>query len=285
MDPNDPLRKYIDIPGLTHSKRRKSVKKGLMTYQYNAGARTLGEGYFEALEGVQVKGKFIFREATSAEKTAVGRIIMQAAEGEFSQASKMRLLLNDLADAHEISKRGSIEVKTKIGFPFNQSYKETAVRQIELNTSFGKIKLDVRVELDDIDYGQMHRAFAPNIIHNMDSMHKTMVANKLKNDYGITDFSMIHDSFGTNFADMALMERVTKEVFLEMYEGKNFMRFLYDNFKKQGIGMKRFIRDEKGKKVKDGKGGFLTEDIPLSEVEDFGDFDFKDFEKLEYFFH
>jgi hypothetical protein len=49
--------------------------------------------------------------------------------------------------------------------------------------------------------------------------------------------------------------------------------------------MKRYVRTENGQKIKDGKGGFLIEDIPLEEVKDLGDYDFKDFEKLEYFFH
>ena len=282
----DPLKKYIDVSGLTHAKRRKSVKKGLMTSQYNAGPQTLGDGYFEALYDVQVKGKFIFREATSAEKLAVGRIMLQAAEKQFPQATKVRYLLNNFAEAHEIAGAKTIEVKTPLGFPFRQAYNKTETRQVELSLQGGaKMKLDVRVELEDVDYGKQNRAFAPNIIHSMDASHKSLVANRLYKKYGITDFSMIHDSFGAHYGNMDLLLKETRLAFLEMYEGKNFMRYLHDNFKEQGIKMKRFVRTEKGIKIKDGKGGFLTEDIPMSEIEDLGDYNFKDFEKLEYFFH
>ena len=282
----DPLKKYIDVPGLSHAKRRKSVKKGLMTAQYNAGPQTLGDGYFEALFDVQVKGKFIFREATSAERLAVGRVMLQAAEKQFPQATKVRHLLNNFAEAHEIAAAKTIEVKTPLGFPFRQAYNKTETRQVELSLQGGaKMKLDVRVELDDIDYGKQNRAFAPNIIHSMDASHKSLVANRLYKKYGITDFSMIHDSFGAHFGNMDLLLKETRLAFLEMYEGKNFMLYLFDNFKKQGVKMKRFVRNEKGIKIKDGKGGFLTEDIPMSEIEDFGDYNFEDFEKLEYFFH
>ena len=286
MASTDPLRKYIDVPGLTHAKRRKSVKKGLMTSQYNAGPQTLGDGYFEALESVKVNGKLIFKDATSAEKLAVGRIILKAAEKQFPQATNTRYLLNNFAEAHEISKAKAIEVKTPMGFPYRQSYAKTETRQIQLNLQGGQtMKLDVRVELDELDYGKQNRAFAPNIIHSMDATHKSLVANRLYQKYGIKDFSMIHDSFGAHFGNMDLLTKETRLAFLEMYEGKNFMRYLYDNFKEQGITMKRFVRSEKGMKVKDGKGGFLTEDIPLSEVEAMGDYDFQGFEKLEYFFH
>lgn len=287
MAATDPLKKYIDVPGLTHAKRRKSVKKGLMTSQYNAGPQTLGDGYFEALEGVQVNGKYIFKDATSAERLAVGRIMLQAAENQFPEATKVRYLLNNFAEAHEISGAKAIEVKTPLGFPFRQSYVKTETRQIELSMAGTKqkMKLDVRVELDELDYGKQNRAFAPNIIHAMDASHKSLVSNRLYQKYGITDFSMIHDSFGAHFGNMDLLLKETRLAFLEMYEGKNFMRYLFDEFKKNGITMKRFVRNEKGMKIKDGKGGFLTEDIPLSEIEALGDYDFKNFEKLEYFFH
>ena len=286
MDPNNPLKKYIDIPGLTHAKRRKSVKKGLMTSQYNAGARTLGDGYFDALDGVQVNGKYIFREASSADRLAVGRIMLNATEDAFPEATKVRLLLNNFAEAHEIAKVSSIEVKTPMGFPFRQSYKRVETQQIELRTSTGgRMKLNIQKELDDVDYAKQNRAFAPNIIHAMDATHKSLVVNELATKYGIKNFSMIHDSFGSSFGNMSLLQKATRSTFLDMYQGKNFMRFLADNFSDQGIKMKRYVRTEKGMKIKDGKGGFLIEDIPASEIDKLGDYDFKNFMELEYFFH
>jgi len=285
MDPSNPLKKYIDLPGLTHAKRRKSVKKGLMTSQYNAGARTLGESYFEALEDVQVNGSYIFREATSRDKIAVGRIILEASEQAYPEATKVRYLLNNFAEAHEIAGKEAIELKTPLGFPYRQSYKKTAVEQIELSTYKGeKLKLNVTVDLDEVDYSKQNRAFAPNIIHAMDATHKSLVVNKLQK-LGVDNFSMIHDSFGSNFGNMALLSKVTKESFLELYEKENFLEYLAKMFKDNGVKLQRFARDEKGRKIKDGKGGFLTEEIPVSEIQSLGDFKFSDFLELEYFFH
>jgi DNA-directed RNA polymerase len=286
MHSTNPLKKYIDVPGMTHAKRRKSVKKGLMTSQYNAGARTLGDGYFEALEGVEVNGKYIFKDAPTKDKLAVGRIMLNAAEEAFPEATKVRYLLNNFAEAHEIAKVSSIEVKTPMGFPFRQSYKKTATEQIELRTANGgRMKINAVVELDEIDYSKQNRAFAPNIIHAMDATHKSLVVNELASKYGVKNFSMIHDSFGTSFGNMSLLDKATRKTFLDMYDNKNFMEFLAENFKSQGVAMKRFVRNEKGKKVKDGKGKWLIEDIPMSEIKSLGDYDFRDFMELEYFFH
>ena len=145
---------------------------------------------------------------------------------------KVRYLLNNFAEAHEIAGAKTIEVKTPLGFPFRQAYNKTETRQVELSLQGGaKMKLDVRVELEDVDYGKQNRAFAPNIIHSMDASHKSLVANRLYKKYGITDFSMIHDSFGAHYGNMDLLLKETRLAFLEMYEGKNFMRYLHDNFK------------------------------------------------------
>ena len=262
MDPDNPLKKLIEIPDLTHAYRRKSVKKGLMTVQYNAGAKTIGESYVEALKGVNK----IIDDATSLEVKRLGKQIMDASEELFPEATKVRKLLNQMAEAHEIAGKGSIEVKTAMGFPFKQSYKKSTTRTVELVDSSGKVmKLEVKEWLDEIDFAKQNRAFAPNIIHMMDATHKSMVVEALKKA-GVKDFSMIHDSFGTHFGNMDLLLKETKKAFLEMYQGKNFMKFLADEFESQGVAMKRYVRNNKGMKVRGEDGEWLIEDIPLEEI-------------------
>ena len=277
----DRLKRLIEIPELSPAKRRKSVKKGLMTTQYNAGRKTIGESYFEALEGVDE----LLKTATSSEIRAIGKQIMDASEKLFPEATKVRKTLNAMAEAHEIAGKSAIEVKTGMGFPFRQSYQKSTTRQIELVDSSGKVmKIDVKVILDDIDFAKQNRAFAPNIIHMMDATHKSMVVEALKKA-GIRDFSMIHDSFGTNFGDMNLLLKETKKAFLEMYKGKNFVQFLAEEFESQGVAMKRYVRNSKGTKVRGDDGEWLIEDIPLGEISQQGTYNFEDFMELEYFFH
>ena len=281
MDDSNPLKKLIDIPELTHAQSRKSVKKGLMTVQYNAGAKTIGESYFEALSGVSK----IIDDATSLQVKRLGKEIMLASEELFPEATKVRHLLNQMAEAHEIAGKSAIEIKTSMGFPFKQSYKKTTTRTVELVDSSGKVmKLEVRVVLDEIDFAKQNRAFAPNVIHMMDATHKSLVVEALKKA-GIKDFSMIHDSFGTHFGNMDLLLVETKKAFLEMYKGKNFMNFLADEFESQGVAMKRYVRNSKGMKVRNAEGDWIIEDIPLGELNAQGSYNFEEFMNLEYFFH
>ena len=303
LDDNDPRKKYInqDWLQLPHTKRRKSVKKGLMTYQYNAGPATLGDSYFEALEAVLVNGKPIFKTAPKGDRLAIGRLVAQASDEVFPNSGNVKSLLNNFAEAHEIADKRVIEFSTELGFPFRQQYLKKGVRQLEIpDGTGGTMKLNLSVDLDEMDWSKQNRAFAPNIIHSMDATHKSMVVNKLKEKHGVETFSMIHDSFGSSAGHMKALNLATRETFQELYKGRVFMKELYDSFSKQGVPMKRFVRNETGQKVKytqntklvgkqerfarDGRV-WVIEPIPLEEVLDQGKFDFKDFNKLEYFFH
>lgn len=294
MSDDNPLKKYLHIPDLAHSKRRKSVKHATMLFSYNAGANTLGQRYFDALDGVKINGKYIFREASVSEKNAVGKLIYRSLEKEFPQVTKTRELIGNIAEAHQISGKNSIEWVNPVGFPFKQEYRIKGTKVVELpDGSGGVMKLTVSDTTDEVDWSKQYLGLAPNIIHSMDSAHKTLVTNRLKEKYGVRDFSNIHDSFATHAGNNTLMYEVTKEVFQEFYKDRNWLEELYNHFKKQGVPMLRYKRDANGRKIKKTIkklfGGteevFETEPIPLSEIRDLGDYDFEDFDKLQYFFH
>jgi DNA-directed RNA polymerase len=272
-----------------------------MTYQYNAGPATLGDTYFNALQGVKVDGKLIFDTASKGDRLAVGRLIAQASDEVFPNSGKVKAMLNNFAEAHEIAGAQSINMHTELGFPFRQQYKKRGVRTLSIpDGRGGKINLNLSVELDEIDWAKQNRAFAPNIIHAMDATHKSMVVNKLKEKYGVTNFSMIHDSFGSSAGHMKALNLVTRETFQELYKDRVFMKELYDTFSKQGIPMNRFVRTKTGAKmaykqgmklkgkqerfIRDGRA-WVIEPIPMKEVLEQGSFDFKKFNELEYFFH
>lgn len=255
--------------------------------QYNAGPQTLGDGYFEALAKVKVDGEYIFKNASKQDRLAVGRMLLETAEREFPEATKTRKLLNEFAEAHQIAGKADIEVDTDLGFPFRQQYLKQETRVVELREPDGSvIKLNVSVDTEEVDWSKQNRAFAPNIIHAMDATHKSLVSNTLREKHGVTDFSQIHDSFGTHHGNEALLKDVTLNEFQNLYKGRNFIEELSKTFQKQGVALQRYKRNENGTKIRDkATGEFEIEDIPYEEITSQGDYDFKNFSELEYFFH
>jgi len=58
---------------------------------------------------------------------------------------------------------------------------------------------------------------SPNFIHSLDAAAMTKTINKASK-LGITDFAMVHDSYGTHSSQMPLLSEVLREEFVNMYE-------------------------------------------------------------------
>ena len=341
------LSKYLDLPeGTPHSLRRKSVKHGLMTNQYNAGAPTLGKQYVDAAE----KGfKKLYASETDPVKKAewyraykafhaindgskegkriisrIGHQVKIATDIEFPAGLEVRRALGEFADMHKIADTAITVDNIPTGFPFRQQYKITRNRQTNLAIGNGKtINVTYQIELDIIKQVQQRTAFAPNYIHAMDAAHKSLTVNIAKKICGTNSYSMIHDSFGTHAGKSNCFLRATKLAMKHMYKDKNIFKEMMVSFRKQGIAMKKFIRNpdratpstlvsefktfdevpeylrEYYKQTRKGtwkyKGEVWTDPAsgklyPIREFTEadlpkLGDYDFKDLDDSEYFFH
>lgn len=71
-------------------------------------------------------------------------------------------------------------------------------------------------------------ACAPNIIHSMDGSH-LMLTVLAAADEGITDFALIHDSFGTHAGATEDFFRIIREAFVEMYEAYDPFEEIYQS--------------------------------------------------------
>ena len=68
-----------------------------------------------------------------------------------------------------------------------------------------------------IDVNESKKGIVPNMIHSRDGSHMMLtVLEMLKN--GISDFAMIHDSFGCHAADAERMNDIIWDVFDRIYE-------------------------------------------------------------------
>jgi DNA-directed RNA polymerase len=57
---------------------------------------------------------------------------------------------------------------------------------------------------------------SPNFIHSMDAAAMTKTINSSKRE-GISDFAMVHDSYGTHSSDMPRLSEILREEFVRMY--------------------------------------------------------------------
>jgi DNA-directed RNA polymerase len=89
----------------------------------------------------------------------------------------------------------------------------------------GRVDLTYYDETPNLDPKGMALAVAPNFVHSMDACLLRMAVMKGLGE-GITDFAMIHDSFGVHAHDMArFLSSCIKPAFVEMYQTDPLQEF------------------------------------------------------------
>lgn len=105
---------------------------------------------------------------------------------------------------------------TPVGFKARQEYFKTSAKRVD--TFFGsvRVRLTVTSDTDKMDTQKQANGISPNFVHSMDASHlmKTVLTCKEK---GITDFAMIHDSFGTHACNASVLAATLRETFVEQY--------------------------------------------------------------------
>jgi DNA-directed RNA polymerase len=62
----------------------------------------------------------------------------------------------------------------------------------------------------------MQSGIAPNFVHSLDAAHCMKTVNKCQ-EFGVQNFSMVHDSYGTLAADVGKLAYYLRETFIEQY--------------------------------------------------------------------
>lgn len=80
-----------------------------------------------------------------------------------------------------------------------------------------RVQLNIRTKPSErIDKDKARSAVAPNVIHSMDGAHLLLTVLNAKEE-GMTDFALIHDSFGTHAGNTQRFFEIIRESFVEMY--------------------------------------------------------------------
>lgn len=93
----------------------------------------------------------------------------------------------------------------------------------------------------------------PNFIHSMDGAHLVKTV-QLAISRGVTDFSVIHDSYGTHAADMPVLAACIREAFVNMY----------NSVKRSPITVA--LKNAEGEPVKNEKGKTVIARVPGEEI-------------------
>lgn len=205
---------------LSHGINRKLTKRCVMTLPY--GSKKFSMGKFirkdymmeyhpvefdvdEYKEAASFLGEFVWN--------AIGEVVVKAVEGmNYYQAV-----------CRAITRKKDCEVvrwTAPSGLPIVQTYFSTEFIQFRARQS-GNTRLKVLKEKERIDKLGHANGISPNVTHSCDASHLSNVTCAAY-DAGIRSFAMIHDDYGTTAAKTALLSRLIRTKFVELYESNPF---------------------------------------------------------------
>ena len=189
---------------------RSVVKRAVMTDPYGVtfyGIRRYckTEGHLDWVGKDQIAGAVM----------ELATFIDQALKGTLIEPNKGKAWLKVVADMFsEVGK--NVEWTTPCGFKVVHQYYEILTRR-SVAKLFDMKELHFGApDKETIDGSSVNLAISPNYIHSLDASHMWSTIKRMK-EAGITQYSMIHDSYGCPAPDVNLMRVYTNEEFHRMH--------------------------------------------------------------------
>lgn len=203
--------KTLATAWLAHGINRKVCKRPVMTLAYGSGQYGFGEQILE--DTVKDSPEFDGMRGQAARYLAahiweaVQKVVVAATEGmNFLKALARELAKDDLP----------VNWYTPLGLPVQQPY-----LKLTQHTYQARLGAKVRIRLyyqepdekESVDVNHQRNGIAPNFIHSLDSTHLMMTVNAA----GLTNYTTIHDSFGTSLGEARHLKQVIREQLYILY--------------------------------------------------------------------
>lgn len=213
---------------------RKITKRPVMVKPYSGTRTSCGTYVAEAVEeliadGVPLpwdkKDMWTFK-AYGADKVwqAIPHVVV-AADG----AMKWLMTVSRLVAKSQPDSR-RLEWTTPMGLPVHQSKFDVKTRTV--NTWFDGRIIQPRIanDTDKLDPRQMASSVPPSFIHSLDAAHLQSTISRAA-EAGLTDFAVVHDSFGVHACDVDKFSRIIREAFVDLYQNHDVLgAFLAENY-------------------------------------------------------
>ena len=118
---------------------------------------------------------------------------------------------------------------TPTGLLVRQSYNNKKKQRVHTHLGGSIVRLNYHEPISNsVDTRKAVSGSSPNLVHSLDAAALTETVVRCLKD-GVTDFAMVHDSYGTHCTNMPLLNQRLREAFVDMYKQNDILQNLYDN--------------------------------------------------------
>jgi len=190
---------------------RKTVKRAVMTTPYGVTDKGIRD---QLIADGMIPAADIGGVATGILADYMTSKIVEALTGTVSSARGIMSWLQNTAE--RLARAGlPFDWTTPSGSRVRQAYHASTVQKL-CGCLAGEVSLQITNPNGGLLARKQSAGSAPNYIHSFDAAHLTMTVNACAYA-GITNFAMIHDSYGTHAADTTRMGVELRRLFVDIY--------------------------------------------------------------------
>lgn len=140
---------------------------------------------------------------------AIGRVVVAA-----------RQAMDWLMDAARVAAKDGLPVRwvTPSGLPVVQAYMEKDGERLDFSVAGRRYQLVLQVTGSKLNTRKQASGISPNFVHSLDAAHMQRTVCYCV-DQGLSDFAMIHDSYGAHACDAPELSYQLRKAFVDQYEG------------------------------------------------------------------
>ena len=206
---------------------RKLTKRPVMIVPYN-GTRFSCRDYIEqAIKEKVEKGVHAPFDTFDA-SLYLSNHVWDSISVVISSARKVMDFVGDIGKAYA-EKKIPMEWMTPLNFLVVQDYPDLNKRRIKTWIDGGIVTLVYRDPIENtVSKKDTVKAAAPNFIHSLDASALMRTVNTCV-DHGISQFAMVHDSYGAHSPELPRMQEILRHEFYAMYEENDVLDDLRDH--------------------------------------------------------
>lgn len=118
------------------------------------------------------------------------------------------------------------------GLEVTQSYHKRAAKRISTVLNGTAFTPTIRDGIVGVNLRQQINGVVPNVVHSWDAAHLIYTVDAAVKEK-VTDFAMVHDSFGTHASDMPVMSECIREAFIALHTGESLLQILKDEWQER----------------------------------------------------
>jgi DNA-directed RNA polymerase len=196
---------------------RSLTKRPVMIVPYSGTIHACRTYIDEAIRDRIEKGDpDIFGDDLFNASTYLSKHVWSAINGVIQSARQVMDYIKDVGAVYAEHNR-HMEWITPTNWLVMQNYNEVDKKRIWTHINGSTVQLIFNKDRDnEVSKRRTASGASPNFIHSMDAAAMTKTINSCRKQ-GITDFAMVHDSYGTHSSDMPRLSEILREEFVRLY--------------------------------------------------------------------